>query len=649
MPIGPGSKVGEAFVEIGAKLKSLEDGLDQAQTMTEGTARKMRASMELMAARVEIAMEHMTKAIQKPSGQIAKNVSESTSAVGKSTSTFNSLFTSVKNGATSAASSIVTLTSKIGSMVSALTSKSINIAQSFGLAGLAAGAGGLAGLGAAVKSADDLAKSYNYAGLVFGNFSRIVVEESNRISSKFGASRRELVQGASEIGEVFRRAGASAPLAARLTSEMLPMVSAIARVRDINLPEALKAIEYGLEGSTRGLRRLGITVRDEQVEMEAFRLGLVKLGGSFSESDLTIARASLMMRMMGETTKVLEGSNLSLSAKVSAAWAKIQHAFEDVGIAFLPIAHRLIDNVNSLSDRISAWVSNHKADMDYFVSSTQWAIDQVRDGLIVLYNTLSESLGGKGIDFSSFQSALVSISVTVRGFFEDFGIYARIAGLKFVELGMNIKDVFDWLKTIVKDYTDTFNSYWEVGVTGAITKSIGFLHQWYKDAQKGAAALGDIVGSALTGGKAAPGLAGAAGAGGAAATAANTPLELSLRGLGKEIDELYKRIVDNNRIREDEIAERKKPFVGPPAPEEKAAAPEKERKALKYPPQFRAPVQAEFVGIADFWKKVQIGALSGQPNYQQKIEQWTQRTAIAAEKLAAQGDKGNVAVAAGPE
>lgn len=509
---------------------------------------------------------------------------------------------------------------------------------------MVAGIGAGVGIGGMIKIADDLSKSYNYAGLVFGDFAKIVIGESDRVSSKFGASRRELVQGATEIGEVFRRAGAAPSLAARLTSQLIPMATAIARVRDINMPEALKAIEYGLEGSTRGLRRMGLTIRDEQVEMEAFRLGMVKLGGSFSESDLTIARASLLMRMMSETTKVLENSNISLSSKTSAAWAKIRHAFEDVGTAFLPLAHRIIDNVNGIAERISAWVARHKSDLDYFVSSTQWAFDQIRDGLSNLYNDFVKYLSGKGLDFSSLQSALVTVSVTVRGFFEDFGTYAKIAELKFVEMAYHLQDTFNWLKGVVSSFTDWFAEKWESGVLGALRATGQFFYQWYKDAQKGAAALGDIVGSALAGGKPLP--AGAA-SGAAPVATALAPAELKFRDLGDRISELNKQLAENSKKRAEEIEERKKPFVGPPKPEEVKAV-EERKKALSYPPALRKPNSAEFVGLADFWKKIQVGVLSTQPNYQQQIAAWTQRTAVAAEKLAEQGNQKQVAVAEGP-
>lgn len=500
---------------------------------------------------------------------------------------------------------------------------------------IGAGIGAGFGLGILLKTADDLSKSYNYAGLVFGDFSKVVISESERISSKFGASRRELVQGASEIGEVFRRIGATPSQAARLTTELVPMAAAIARVRDIDLSEALKAIEYGLEGSTRCLRRLGITLREDQVEFEAFRLGLVKIGGTFSESDLAIARASLLMRMMGNTTKVLENSQLPLSSKFAAAWAKVRHAIEDTGTAFLPIAHRIIDYVNLLAGRISDWVASHRSDMDYFVSSTLSAFDQVTGGMTIIYDTISKI----GNQFGWLGDIARDVFETIGAIWRNWSLIAERTGIMVMGGIINIGETFSWLQSTISAFLDWFATSWRSVFTDSFNAVITALTNLGENFRDFGRAAYDWIASGFSKPfefKMTPVMKGFA-----ATTPGFKAPELKLSSIQDQLAEVDAKMLKVEEKRLDELKKEK-----PKVPEEKKV--EEGKKALEYPPPFRKPTTAEFVGVSEFWKKIQTGALSGQPNYQQQIAAWTKRTAEATEALLTKDNAGQVANAAGP-
>lgn len=220
MPQGAGNKLGEAYVEIGAKLTSLTTGLARAEAMVRGTM------------------------------------------------------------------------ARVGTIM--------------------AGIGEAFSLNASIKAADELDRAMRYAGMVFGESSKLIIDQAEQMSSQLGVLRTEAIRGTSEIGEVFRRAGASADLAARLANQLAKVTTTTAMIRDVDLPDALKKIEYGLEGSSRGLRSLGINIHETQVEMQAMRMGAIKLGGAFLESDLVAARATLLMRALQGSVKNLDMANLSL-------------------------------------------------------------------------------------------------------------------------------------------------------------------------------------------------------------------------------------------------------------------------------------------------------------------------------------------------
>lgn len=624
-----GEKLGEVFVEIKANMESLSEGLGTAAEVADRSGRVIAAKLDLMAARIEIAMANAAKSIREglstSGGQAVKTttkVVEKTHDVTKATKELapvihNTYVTGYSRAGAAAAEMLDRINGYISSLKRAL-------------AGVFAGVS----IGSMVKWADDLQKSYTYAGFVFGQFSGIVIRESSKISKAMGFSRREMVQGTTEIGEALRRANRTPQEAAGIATGLARAAVAAGRPRGVEAAEAMQAVEYALMGSARGMRQLGVHMEDVQVQMEAMRMGLPRLYGEFSESDLVLARASLMFRLLSGSIKAAEETAPPLSTKIAAAWAKLKSAFEDVGTALLPIAHRFADAFNSMAGVVADWVSRHKADMDYFVSVTLWAFDQVRDAVIDLGQKFATFLGKQGIDTSSIRAAFDTLIARVKYFFEDFDVYTRIASLKIQEWAMQVQDVFNWLKTIVKDFTSNFQRYFEESVIGSIYKAIGALREFWKDAVKGAEAVGTIVGTKLAGGELPPDFWHPKAAPAAVPPPMETPLTLSVRNLDKEIAGLNDLLAGRAKARG--VAGPGGEFVGPPVPEEvrkkNLEAAERAKRAQEYPPMLRRAGGAEFMGLVEFAKKIQLGAFGG-TDYLRQISGNSLRSAIAAEKL----------------
>lgn len=538
-----------------------------------------------------------------------------------------------------AGSAFVSIGAKLDDLSSAL-SKAEGMVKSWAsrAAAVVTGAFGGISVGKIVGWADDLAKSVKYAGLVFGESANGISAESERMSARFGVSRRNMVQGMTEIGEVFRRIGAGPEVAARMSAELAKSAVAVGKLRDVDAATALQALEYGLEGSTRGLRQLGINLREEQIEIEASRLGFVKFGDSFSETDLTIARASLIMRSLGGVSRALAGEQPSLSTKIASSWASIKHAFEDVGTAILPVANRIVDNVAFVANSISAWVTQHKSDMDAFVGAAVAAFDAFSASAASLWSRVSATLNGIGVNFTWLSSVARDAFDAISIVWRNWGLIAERTGILVMGGIVNIGETFSWLQSTISVFLDWFGTNWKSIFFDAfetVKTALANLGKNFMDFGKSAY---DWVASGfskpfefkVTGmmeGKA------------PAATPAFQAPELKLSNVRDQLAEVDDKLLAAEGKHVDALA--KANLEGPGAPPKGEVA--GRRSALEYPPPVRRPGQAEFMGLADFAKKIQTTALSQQIDYSRQTAAFTARSAVALEQLVKQG-----AHAAGP-
>lgn len=541
MPQGAGNKVGEAYVEIGAKLTSLTTGLARAEAMVRGTM------------------------------------------------------------------------ARIGTIM--------------------AGIGGAFSLKTSIKAADELDRAMRYAGMVFGESSKLIIDQAEQMSSQLGVLRTEAIRGTSEIGEVFRRAGASADLAARLANQLAKVTTTTAMIRDVDLPDALKKIEYGLEGSSRGLRSLGINIHETQVEMQAMRMGAIKLGGAFLESDLVAARATLLMRALQGSVKNLDMANLSLGTRMRIIWANFQHVFEDFGKGILPISSAVVNAFVRMSAGVSDFVSQNLPTLQHFTEYVVWGFNQIVEAGTNLWYKVSENFTGLGAKFQWLKDVAQEVFETIGVLWRNWSLIGERTGIMVRGGLINIGETFSWLQETTSAFLDWFSTNWKsifFDAFDAVTTALINLGKNFRDFGKAAY---DWIASGFSKPfefKLTP-----LGAGAAARQTPpfNAPM-LKLSNVDKELAEVDQKMLAVEQKRLDQLKAPPKPGV--PAP-----------KAAEFPPPLRKPTAAEFLSLTDYAKRLQIGALSSGIDYQKQTAEWTKRTAEGIERLLEQKPQ-NVAMAAGP-
>lgn len=153
------------------------------------------------------------------------------------------------------------------------------VSKGFGKALLPA-VGVLGGLGiAALKTTDaakDLGESQNAVNVVFGKGSKIVSDFAKVADKQAGLSMRQLNELVTPLGAAFQNAGFSQEQAAKSSVMLAKRAADMASVFNVDVSQALEAIQAGLRGEADPLERFGVGMSAAAVQAKAMSMGLVK-------------------------------------------------------------------------------------------------------------------------------------------------------------------------------------------------------------------------------------------------------------------------------------------------------------------------------------------------------------------------------------
>lgn len=189
-------------------------------------------------------------------------------------------------------------------------------------------------LGAAVaakKFSDDasgLNESINATNVVFGDAAGKVQAFSKVAGKEAGLSMRSFNELVTPVGASLRNVGFSADKAATSSISLAKRAADMASVFNVDVKDALGAIQAGLRGEADPLERFGVGLSDAAVKAQAMSMGLAKTEAGLSANDKAQARLALLMK---QTDKVAgdfkkTSGELANSQRINAAEAENQRA-----------------------------------------------------------------------------------------------------------------------------------------------------------------------------------------------------------------------------------------------------------------------------------------------------------------------------------
>jgi hypothetical protein len=192
---------------------------------------------------------------------------------------------------------------------------------------------------------------------LFGSSAQGVSAWVDRTAKDLGRARVDLAGFVTEFGEIFSEASDTEANAAKLSQAFSELTLDVAAFYEVSSSDASQKLNAALMGSTRGLKSLGITMSETEIENEALRLGLAATKDEISDSDKVIARASLMLDKFRKVQGAAAGDMAGYDGQMEQFSSNLRELATVIGEILLPVANALLGVINNT---LSAIAGNNK-------------------------------------------------------------------------------------------------------------------------------------------------------------------------------------------------------------------------------------------------------------------------------------------------
>lgn len=213
------------------------------------------------------------------------------------------------------------------------------------VAGAAIGAGMAVGIGKSIRAASDLNESINAVNVVFGKAAKQVLAFSEDAASKAGLSMRQFNELVTPVGASLINTGFSADQAAKASINLAKRAADMASVFNVDVGDALAAIQAGLRGEADPLERFGVGLSDAAVKAQALTMGLAQTEKELTANDKAQARLALIMKQTDKVAGDFVNTSDGLANSQRIAGAALENIAANLGAAFLPAVAKAASGV----------------------------------------------------------------------------------------------------------------------------------------------------------------------------------------------------------------------------------------------------------------------------------------------------------------
>jgi hypothetical protein len=142
--------------------------------------------------------------------------------------------------------------------------------------------------------------------------------------------------------------------AAAMSQAMLKLAADMAAVEHIPIAEALEALDKGLAGQSRGLITAGLGFTKLQLQQEAYRLNLLHVGSTLSESGTAQAAFSLIMQKAG----LITGEASRTADESSKSWQFLSRDLKELGVSVGTLLLPAFVNIVNAARGVVNWFAN---------------------------------------------------------------------------------------------------------------------------------------------------------------------------------------------------------------------------------------------------------------------------------------------------
>jgi len=152
----------------------------------------------------------------------------------------------------------------------------------------------------AIDAASELEKQIQKTNKLFGQSADAVVKWSEGLAKSFGLSSDEALTAANRFGQMFENLGYSSKQSAKMSEQMVQLAADLASFNNVPVDQVFTALQAGIGGATRGLKKYGIIIDANALKQKAFAMGLYSGKGAL---DAHAKSAATMALILQQTSK----------------------------------------------------------------------------------------------------------------------------------------------------------------------------------------------------------------------------------------------------------------------------------------------------------------------------------------------------------
>lgn len=187
----------------------------------------------------------------------------------------------------------------------------------------------------------------------FGPAVQQVQARLDALSRTMPVAGTELQNMATRLNDVAQELGFAAPAAAKLSTSVLAMANDLSAYAAVPAEEAVQALTAAMQGQTRGLKALGITIGEAEVKQHAYRLGIAKTGEALTPAGQALATYAALL----ERSKTFTGEAARRQQDLGRQLGLVKRDLAEVADR---LATRLIPTFRSLAGMLRVvvdWVA----------------------------------------------------------------------------------------------------------------------------------------------------------------------------------------------------------------------------------------------------------------------------------------------------
>lgn len=281
---------------------------------------------------------------------------------------------------------------------------------------------GVAAIASMVRAGSDLNEQLSKTKVVFGDASKTITDEADRMASEFGIVKTEFIDGATQLGILGKAAGLSQKASADLGSEFAQLAIDASSFFNVPVADSLQALSSGLSGEAEPLKRFGVLMNEAAVKAEILRLKLAGAipAGAGEEAQKVLARVNLIREGLKDASGDMARTSTGVANLGRSIPGRVENIKAELGLAFQGIGQTLLASVGSAFQKLGGYVEENKTGLK------AWADQATQSGGIV-----NKAIGGVGTGIGfvldavhglriAFKTVQVAITKSIAFLIESF-------------------------------------------------------------------------------------------------------------------------------------------------------------------------------------------------------------------------------------